>query len=297
MIAKLSALSSEMRQRPNTRAAYEREVRFYQLLAGRMSLPVPACYYADIDNETGFHILLLEDLAPAENGSRAAGCTPEQAELAIRKIAEFHAHWWEHPRLAALDWISDATFDCDELAGAHAEWWPEFLRQAGHNLPASLIALGERFGPHRAALFEHLWSTSPRTLTHSDFNLGNMFFASPEGGEPFTVIDWQSIGRRRGTWDVGMFLGQNLEPMIRAAIETDLLNLYVRTLAEHGVQGYGFDRCLHDYKLCLLHRFGSLISTIAAMPFTPEQIQMHIDILLPRNVAALLDHDAASLLD
>ena len=70
-----------------------------------------------------------------------------------------------------------------------------------------------------------------------------------------------------------------------------------RPSATMASRGYSIDQCLHDYKLCLLHRFGSLISTIAAMPFTPEQIQMHIDIFLPRNVAALLDHDAASLLD
>ena len=197
-------------------------------------------------------------------------------------------------RRAGLD--PRPTFDRDELTELHAEWWPEFVRQAGHKLPASLIALGERFGP-LATLFEQLWSTPPRTLTHSDLNVGNMFFASPEGGEPFTVIDWQSIGRRRGTWDVGTFLGQNLEPGVRSEIEIGLLNLDVQTLTDNGVQRYGLEQCLYDYKLCLLHRFGSLISTIAAMPFTPEQIQMHIDILLPRNVAALLDHDAAALLD
>ena len=124
-----------------------------------------------------------------------------------------------------------------------------------------------------------------------------MFFASPEGGEPFTVIDWQAIGRRRGTWDVGMFLGQSLRPDVRAEVEFDLLSLYVKTLVNNGVQDYDIDQCLLDYRLCLLHRFGSLISTIAAMPFTPKQIQMHVDILLPRNIAAILDNDAASLLD
>ena len=41
MIAKLSATSTEMRQRPNTIAAYEREVRFYQRLADQTSLPTP----------------------------------------------------------------------------------------------------------------------------------------------------------------------------------------------------------------------------------------------------------------
>jgi hypothetical protein len=32
------------------------------------------------------------------------------------------------------------------------------------------------------------------------------------------------------------------------------------------------------------------------MPFTQEQIQMHIDVLLPRCIAAILDHQAGELL-
>ncbi len=67
--------------------AYVREVRFYQQVAGRTSLPVPACYFAGIDAETGLHLLLLEDMAPARSGARVQGCTPAQAELAIRAIS------------------------------------------------------------------------------------------------------------------------------------------------------------------------------------------------------------------
>ncbi|RME63277.1 MAG: hypothetical protein D6790_04950, partial [Caldilineae bacterium] len=54
--------------------------------------------------------------------------------------------------------------------------------------------------------------------------------------------------------------------------------------------GYTFQACLRDYRLSLLQRFRALVSTIAAMPFTAEERQMHVDTLLPRNVAALVDH-------
>ena len=76
----------------------------------------------------------------------------------------------------------------------------------------------------------------------------------------------------------------------------DLLRDYHQILVDNGIQGYTFEECLHDYRLSLLNRFGSLISTIAAMPFTREQIQIHIDVLLPRNSAAILDHNAGELL-
>ena len=73
----------------------------------------------------------------------------------------------------------------------------------------------------------------------------------------------------------------------------ELLGAYYQILIDNGVQGYTFGQ--YD-RLSLLDRFGSLISTIAAMPFTKEQLQIHIDIFLPRNSAAILDNNAGELL-
>ncbi len=69
LIAKFASAVPEMRKRAVP--AYVREVRFYQQVAGRTSLPVPACYFT-IDAETGLHLLLLEDMAPAQRRTRRA---------------------------------------------------------------------------------------------------------------------------------------------------------------------------------------------------------------------------------
>jgi hypothetical protein len=108
-------------------------------------------------------------------------------------------------------------------------------------------------------------------------------------GGAFYVVDWQFVKRGRGIWDVAYFLSQNLVPNDRRAIEMDLLRDYVRILIDRGVTTYSFEDAWHDYKLSLLHRLGALISTIAAMPFTEEQIKMHVDVLLPRAISAILD--------
>ena len=92
------------------------------------------------------------------------------------------------------------------------------------------------------------------------------------------------------------FLGESLAPEVRRALEMDLLEDYHQIVVDNGVQDYTVEQCLIDYRLALLDRFGSLISTIAAMPFTREQIQIHIDIFLPRNSAAILDNNAGELL-
>ncbi|MEN8182277.1 MAG: hypothetical protein ABFS46_07040, partial [Myxococcota bacterium] len=144
LIAKLSSATPEMRQRTNTILAYQREVRFYQRLADRTPLRTPACYYGDVDPETGLHVLLLEDLAPACSGSATAGCSSAQAELAVRQIARLHAAWWGGPELEEIDWLIDIDPDPALLSAAHDRWWPEFLKRAGHVLPEPLEEIGER---------------------------------------------------------------------------------------------------------------------------------------------------------
>jgi len=296
LIAKFSSGNPEMRQWPNTRASYEREVRFYQTMAEESRLSVPTCYHGNVDIKSGWHVLLLEDLAPARSGSRIDGCSRTQADTAIKQIAEFHAHWWEDPRLDDLDWLATAPKAADDarIAELHQKWWPAFLREVRHELPGIVMEIGESLGEQRGPIARHLFAERPRTLIHSDYQLENLLFGADASA--FFVVDWQFVKRGRGIWDVAYFLSQNLVPADRRAIEMDLLHDYVRILRDHGVTIYSFEDAWHDYKLSLLHRLGALISTIAAMPFTEEQIKMHVDVLLPRAISAILDHDAGSAL-
>lgn len=292
VILKLSSSTPALRQRPNTQAAYCREVGFYQHVAPTCA-DVPRCYHASYSAETGDHVLVLEDLDSLSSGDRVGGCSMEQAELAVRHIAAFHASWWESRQLDCLDWLADPKPpQDDERAALHSRWWPDFLVKAGHMLPDSLHDSGRRLGEHRGEILRHL-SSRPRTLVHSDYHLDNLMFG--EDVDQMAIVDWQFLSKGRGIWDVGFFLCQSLRSDDRRAAEDELLRLYVESLAAQGVS-YALEICAEDYRYCLLRRFGALISSIAAMPFTPKQIQMHIDVLLPRCVSALLDQDAASLL-
>jgi aminoglycoside/choline kinase family phosphotransferase len=271
-------------------------VRFYQRIAAESTLQVPACYHAAVDLHSGWHILLLEDLTQTRCGSRAEGCSAAEARTAIRHIARFHAHWWENPKLAEFTWLTDSSGAPDDarMAGAHREWWPVFLAKAGQDLPDELIEIGESLGERRGDIARHLLTQSPRTLVHSDFHLDNLLFGAE--ADSLFVVDWQFMKLGRGMSDVAFFLSQNLAPADRRAIETDLMAEYISVLSGAGVHDYGVDDALYDYRVALLHRLGSLISTIAAMPFTPEQIRLHVEVLLPRAVSAIVDHDCLSLL-
>ena len=297
LIAKLSSADARMRQRPNTIASYEREVQFYQEIAPLSPVPVATCYYAKVDPLSGWHVILLQDLAPARSGSRADGCTQTEAKATVNHICRFHALWWESPRLKAFEGLREFALSTDgnAWADAHREWWPAFVGKLGYELPDSVARVGKLLGEHRESIVRKLFDRPPLTLIHGDFHLDNLLFG--ELPESIFIVDWQFIKLGHGVWDVAYFLSQNLSPADRRAIEMDLLAMYVRVLSDRGHTGYSLDDALGDYRLSLLHRFGQLISTIAAMPFTPEQIRFHVDILLPRAVAALLDHDCLALLE
>ncbi len=314
LIAKLSSPVAEMRARAAD--SYRREVRFYQTLAntgaGQTPLAVPTCYFAAMDEPRGWHVILLQDLAPLRAGSRAAGCTVDQARTALAAIVQLHLRWWGAARLPDLAWAAgeQAPGDADQARrqyeAQYEAWWATFYAQARELLPAPLAASSAQLGPYCAAVRYHVFGGgTPCTLIHRDFQLGNLLFAAGQGearaptpGETaagtldFAVVDWQFVSRGLGVWDVAYFLSENLRPDDRRQVELALLRDYHRTLVQQGIDDYGFDQCYDDYCLALIQRHVALVATLATMPFTPEQRQLHREILLPRNLAALQDHAA-----
>ena len=296
VIAKFSSSTLELRAR--ALYGYRREIQFYRHLADRLELRTPAFYYGDSDDETALRVILMEDLAPAQSGSKVVGASPAQAALAVHQLAHLHGAWWESPALGEISWLQDYSElpSPEESRAEYDSWWPIFLQkiEGRHELPGLLIDLGEGFGRHRSWIEQHLFRARPLTLVHGDWGLSNLMFGTPEGGAPFAAIDWGWVGRSRGASELAWFIGGGLRIDTRRAIEMDLLRDYHRILREHGVLKYSFDDCLRDYRLALMQRFRSIVSTIAVMPFQAHQIQEVMDYSLPRNIAALLDHDASA---
>src|SRR5215218_3787125 len=49
-----------------------------RIVVSRTPVPTPHCYYSHLDSETGFALLVLEDLARARNGKSIAGCSVDE---------------------------------------------------------------------------------------------------------------------------------------------------------------------------------------------------------------------------
>ena len=84
---------------------YETEVAFYRDLADTVDVSCPHCYFAEVESGTADVVVVMEDVAPAEQGDQIAGCTVEQAMLAIDEAARLHGPRWGDPTLQELAWL------------------------------------------------------------------------------------------------------------------------------------------------------------------------------------------------
>jgi aminoglycoside/choline kinase family phosphotransferase len=294
LVAKLSASDPHARARCHSMRVYEREVRFYELLADQADLPTPRCYYAAVD-DTGASVLLLEDLTPARCGDMIAGGSLPKAERAIRELARFQAAWWEDPRLDEMDWV--VSFSGAQIEQIMAPLWAPLLKLVAGRLPCEELVA--RLRTHIAALWDQVFDRAPRTLLHGDYQPNNLFFATPEGGVPFAVIDWQALSRGRGAYDFAFYLCRGTSAKeARRAIEMGLLEAYHTTLVENGVQGYTLERCIDDYRLSMLSLFAKSAATFAAMApsLSLNQKSQYLDVWLPCQYAAVSDLNASELL-
>lgn len=291
LVGKFPAAGPESRATGVRLGNYFREVRFYQQLAPTARISTPRCWRAEVDEASHDFVLIMEDLAPAEPGDQLKGVTLDQARQVIVQAAKLHASHWDDDGLDALPWVSGAKAAPASAAtdDAAAMLWQAFKARYGPRLAAEWSEVGDRlianFG-RVGALRE-----GPRCLTHNDFRPDNMMFATPAGGRPVTVLDWQSFAYGVGATDVAYFLAGALAPDVRRAAEPELLNLYHRTLVAEGVRGYGADQLARDYArggylLFLTAFFAAMIVTQ-----TPRGDDMFIQ-MLSSAAQHMLDHGA-----
>ncbi len=297
LIAKLPAAAPENREVATFFRFYEREVRFYEQIATTVALRTPRRYYSAFDPASGGFALLLEDLAPARVGDQLAGCGVAQAKLAIGELARFHASWWSKPELDELEWMPSIAADwyVGAIEQSYADSWDPFIERFGALLSPKLRDVAERFGRSIRSLME-AFGESPTTIVHGDYRLDNLFFATPEGGDPLAVIDWQISSRARGVFDVAYFAGGTLSPADRSAQERDLLRLYHDTLTEHGVRDYDFDRCWEDYRRSVLFLLVYSVIALGQLDMANERGVELFSTIFKRTAAALEDLDAGEFL-
>ena len=274
--------------------SYEAEVSFYRDLAHTVGIRTPQCHFADIDLETGEFVLVLEDLAPCVQGDQLAGCTVDQAALAMEELAKLHAPRWGDARLGELPWLNRNTPESVETgAQLLASLFPGFLERYGARLEREHVRIAEQLPVSLGTWLRH--REPPFVVQHGDYRLDNMLFGTDEGGYPLAVVDWQTVVWGPPLADASYFLGAGLLPEDRRQHEKALLRVYYDALVARGADGFSWDRCWRDYRRYAFSGFLMAVGASMLVVQTERGDEMFLT-MARRHGTQIVDLDAEEFL-
>ncbi|HKJ24165.1 MAG TPA: phosphotransferase, partial [Myxococcota bacterium] len=135
LVGKFPSDDPTSRQTAMTLRSYAKEVHFYRELQARLTIGTPRCYHAAIQGDGPEFVLLLEDLAPGEQGEQLAGTTPEVAHAAAMELVGLHAPTWGDVSLRGVEWLGEPSEATVQIGRAlYAAQWPGFLERYGSHL-------------------------------------------------------------------------------------------------------------------------------------------------------------------
>jgi thiamine kinase-like enzyme len=283
MIAKLPA--PEWSIRFLFRTIYRNEAYFYRQLAGDIPIPVPECYAALLNRRRTRSMLLLEDLSAfAATGDHDTGCTLDEAGLALRRLAELHAAWWENPALQTTEWLGRYQVDSRQNWLIYVGAWLPFQYRLRHITPPGTLGLFRNLWRFHAQL-KQMEKDRPRTLQHGDFRLANLAFT----GDDVYAFDWQVIRSGPPLFDVAWFMLTSLTIEQRRSAEPALLETYHRALGNSGVDCYSIEELMDDFRLALLLTIPQIMVIGGFLRMDPER-ESTMATLMNRFEAARVDH-------
>ncbi len=242
VVAKFASPHAPIRTLMHAFGGYRSEVEFYRQFGADPGIPTPRCYHADIEPASGAFVLLLEDMSDCRV---SYGVAPvEDAEVAIRHLAPFHAKWWNHSRIHDAEFLRPPGSAADRLfsergRAALSAALPATVERFGKDFPPVLTAVGERVLSNFDSLADaqgELFDDSG-TLVHGDYHPQQIFFPTERGGR-FAVFDWQMVHAGNGGDDLARIIGTGLTGEQQAASAEKLISLYHSLLVEHGVTGF-----------------------------------------------------------
>ena len=247
-VVKLPAQDEVVRER--VALSYRSEHAFYTELADTLEVPLPRCYHCAITGDGGEFVLLLADMAPAEQGDQIRGCTAAEAELAVTALAGLHGPRWCDPA-----WLSLAATVMPKPDEATARGLGDITVLAA---TTTLDKLGTRMsGEDRdtvlqsAALVGDWLLRAPEwfSLLHGDYRADNLLF-DPQRTR-VTVVDWQTLAVGLPARDLSYFVATSLRPEERPHHERDLVAAYQRAMRGF-VPDYDAETCWEDYRFGML---------------------------------------------
>lgn len=294
MVGKFASTDETSRAAAKQLGHYQREVFFYRTFPKVAGVITPSAYFTAFDEPSNRFALIMEDMAPSEQGDQLKGCGVSEAERAMAAAALLHGAYYQDETLATYDWLQGTPGAPDSIGPeGMAQLWFAFKDRYGEQVDDEDLDIGDKLV---AKIVE--WGegyTGPRALTHSDYRLDNMLFGAPAAPKPLAVVDWQTAGYEAPAKDVAYFIGAGLTRDDRPKHEKALLDYYYGQLQAQGVSNYSFDDFYRDYRWFTFYGMTVAWGAAILVKQTERGDEMFLT-MLRRHAAQVRDNDALALL-
>ncbi len=267
---------------------YDMEVGWYRDVAGGSGVKCPKCYHAAIaDNEQEF-VLMLEDMAPAEQGDQLAGATLVQVETTLDEAAGLHS-FRPDGGFEKFAWLHHAAKNVAFTEQTLTNGYPVFKERFADLLSPEILDIGQQLVDRIGSYVGQ--EPLEQTITHGDMRLDNILFY--EDGQLAALVDWQTCTFGNPANDVAYMIGTSFaDPAMRRQHEEKLVKDYLYRREEEWDMPFDFDQFWQEYRR---HAFAGFIMAInaslhveqtdrgdrmfAAMAERPAQMALDLDSL------------------
>ena len=267
---------------------------FYRLIASQAPVRSPALLYGDYEAGSDRFVLVLEDFGGWQAVSHFDGASAEQTRRAIRAIAKLHGTYWNRTDQPPLNMFTDAfsprrrmLIQLVYLANLSTTF-----ERFGRFFSDDMRRLAETYGSRIDSQIVRV-AAGPKTLSHGDFRLDNIFFAA-DGGDEIAMIDWQVSGLRSPLFDVAYFLVGSVTTEVRRQIEREVLEEYTEIIGGMGVQGFTFEECWRLYREHSLANLLVIVLACGGLALKDEDRRRVVELGLQRVLAAIEDLDGGA---
>lgn len=252
---------------------YAREIHVLRHVASATpGLDHARVVHADMDPQTGSFALLVEEVTGKSVGDQVAGLDRTQVEAVLDVLAALHAHWWDHPELAASEWLPrcDHPVQLAVVPSIMSSAMPVVAERYGERLGPEKVAMGFAVADQYASLMARI-SARARTFTHTDMRAVNLFF--DDAGRDVTIIDWQLCTFSVPMQDAMYLYGSSVTVEDFDAWGVDTMRHYHERLNAHLAaigQSYSWEDLWLDSQLVALWALVSPCSTVATFEMGNE---------------------------
>lgn len=268
---------------------YEREVTFYNHIAGSVRVPKPACYFAAVGHRTGECIVVLEDMRRYRAGDQLVGVGLDEATQVIDALTPLHAAYWDNTAQAFLrDAMRVGSTFIEPYMQCVEATWTNCIAQFGYCIPAEVAdSLPEYVEGLRR--LHVLLGERTQTLLHGDVRMDNVMFNAGDHDRPVVLVDWQALMISNPLHDLALMLSMSATTDTRRSIEDDLIRYYYSKVVALGVAGYSVEQCFDDYDLEALYLMSVALIMGGAFDPANERGKRLAEEVLRRACATVVD--------